>query len=67
VIDLQALLEFNAETFVVNLVLRIMEELLHSIYPLKSEQEIHSLLCPLIEEFLGIQLPNAYKNFRVDK
>jgi hypothetical protein len=67
VIDLQKLLSYNAESFVLNFVLTILEELLHSVYPLNTESQTHKLLYPLAEEFLSIKLPEEYKNFNIDE
>lgn len=62
VIDLQALMSNNPESFVVNIVLNLMEELLHSAYPLNTESQIKELLYPLVENFLDINIPEEYKS-----
>jgi len=62
VIDLQTLLSSNPESFVANLVLNVMEELLHSVYPLNTEGKTKELLYPLAEGFLCIKLPEEYKS-----
>lgn len=65
IIDLHSLL-INPESFVVNLVLNILEELLHRVYPIKTEKEIKAIMYPLAEEFLGVKLPEEYKSKSID-
>lgn len=67
VIDLQTLLSIGDLSFVLNFVLNIFEELLHSAYPSNNEQQTHDLLYPLAEKFLGIKLPDEYKNFPIEE
>jgi hypothetical protein len=67
VIDLETLLTWNAKSFVLNFVLTIFEELLHSAYPLNTEMQTRKLLCPLAEEFLSIKLPEEYKTLNIDE
>lgn len=67
-IDLESfinLLKFGYPTFIMNLVETYIHEILHIGYPQKDEQEIHDLECPLIETFLGIELPKEIKNLKV--
>jgi hypothetical protein len=48
-----------------NLTEAFIHEILHCLYPHdKIEQEIHDMQCPLIEEFIGIKLPEEIKNLK---
>jgi hypothetical protein len=51
--------------FVVNLCTSYIEELIHSANPLKSETQIHGVVCSAIEGFLEIKLPNCVKEERL--
>lgn len=58
------MLKHGWATFVLNVVETYFHEILHSAFPQKFEQEIHDLQCPLIERFLGIQLPEDIKKLK---
>lgn len=58
------LLKHGWATFVLNIVEMYFHEILHVTFPKKFEQEIHDLQCPLIEQFLGIPLPEEIKNLK---
>jgi hypothetical protein len=60
-IDLQTLLLLDEKEFIRHLVLNIMEELLHRVYPLIVEhKKIEAILYPLVEEFLQIKITNKF-------
>jgi hypothetical protein len=66
-VDLESfinLLKHGWATFVLNIVETYFHEILHTAFPQKSEQEIHDQQFPLIEKFLGIQLPEEIKNLK---
>ena len=50
----------SPNTFVINVSLVILEELLHVLYPQLSEDDITPMTRQLTENFLGIQLPQAF-------
>jgi len=59
------LLKHGCATFVFNLVETYIHEILHcAFHNRKSEQEIHSMQCPIVETFLGIELSNERKNLK---
>ena len=58
------LLHHGAGTFAINLVETYVHEILHIVFPEKKEQKIHDLQCPLVEKFLGIELPKEIKKLR---
>jgi hypothetical protein len=58
------LLQNGTGTFAINLVETYLHEILHIVFPEKEEQEIHDLQCPLVEKFLGIELPKETKKLR---
>ena len=50
--------EYN---FIVNLTLVVMEELLHVLYPIRSEAEINPVAIAYTEKMLGVKIPISYK------
>jgi hypothetical protein len=50
--------EYN---FIVNLTLVVMEELLHVLYPVRSEAEISPVAIAYTEKMLGVKIPISYK------
>lgn len=64
-IDFQSHFKGKPIEFVVNLCTNYIEELIHSANPLKSETQIHEVVCSGIEGFLEIKLPNCVKEERL--
>jgi len=64
-IDFQSHFKGKPIEFVVNLCTSYIEELIHSVNPLKSETQIHEVVCSGIEGFLEIKLPNCVKEERL--
>ena len=63
--SLVKLLHHGYPTFILNLSTAFIHEILHCFYSNeKTEQEIHDMQCPLIEEFLGIALPEEIKKLK---
>lgn len=59
------LLPYGYPTFILDLAELFIHELLHCLYSCdKTEQEIHDMQCPLIEEFIGIELPEEIKKLK---
>jgi hypothetical protein len=57
--------DYGYPTFIMNLSEIYIHELLHCFYRnTKTEQEIHDMQCPLIEEFIGIELPEEIKKLK---
>ncbi len=54
-------LETGYSSFILNLVKTFFHEMLHTIFPEKSEQEIFDEECFVVEKFLEFQLPDAFK------
>ena len=61
-VNVSVLLGMNDfDSFLVNLVLCISEELLHAGFPLLSEVEIKKLTFEATESYLGVEIPEDYK------
>lgn len=60
-VNVDALLTVTWGTFTINLVMNIMEELLHSAFPLKPEREIKGMTYGISEEYLEMKIPADYK------
>jgi len=61
---LEALSTGGYPTFLLFLVETLMQEILHTIFSEKYEQEIWELQCGLVESFLGIKLPKERWNLK---
>ena len=59
-VDLQRMGTY-AKSIVFNFILVVMEELIHSACPLKTELEVGAIMFPLAEEFMGIKLSDDFK------
>lgn len=66
-IDFQGHSPTKPINFVTSLSTSYLEELVHSVYPNKSETEIHELVCSVVEGFLEIKLPEAVKKERLKR
>lgn len=64
-IDFQNHFKGKPNEFIVNLCTSYIEELIHSVSPLKSETQIHEVVCSAIEGFLEVKLPNCVKEERL--
>jgi hypothetical protein len=51
--------------FIVNLCISFIEELVHVIYPMKSETHVHDVVCAMVEEFIEVKLPDDVKAARL--
>jgi hypothetical protein len=60
-INLDALLGDTWGTFVVNLVMNVMEEILHATFPFANETEIKKMTHELSEEYVEWKIPSNYK------
>jgi hypothetical protein len=68
VVNLEEAMKWNAESFVSNLVIDLMEELTHAAFgpahgELKTKMKVHELT----EHYLGITLPEDYKRKSLEK
>lgn len=63
-VNVYRLLQKNSATLIMNYVDALVHEANHIIDPHKTEQEVHDIGIPILEEFLGIKLPSTYKNQR---
>jgi len=66
-INLDALMLDTWGTFVVNLVMNVMEELLHATFPPSGETEIKKMAYELSEEYLEWQIPADYKRASLER
>ena len=57
-------LEAGYSSFTLNLVKIFFHEMLHTIFPEKSEQKIFDEECFVVEKFLEFQLPEAFKTLK---
>jgi hypothetical protein len=60
VINLDAPLNDSWGTFVVNLMMNLMEEILRAIFPFANETKVKKLTCELSEEYLKCRTPSDY-------
>jgi hypothetical protein len=60
-INLDAFLVDYWGTFTVNLVMNIIEEILHAAFPLAVEPTIKKMTYEITEEYLQCELPEEYK------
>ncbi len=60
-INLDALLVNYWGTFTVNLVMNVIEEILHAAFPLAKEPTIKKMTHEITEEYLQYELPGEYK------
>lgn len=51
-------------TFILNLVNTYFHEMLHTCFPLKTEQQIFDLECVIVEKYLGVELPSEFKSLK---
>jgi len=59
------LLDKSYSTFILNLVMTYFHEILHCCYlNLRTEKEIFSIECLLVEKFLGINLPEEWRQLQ---
>ena len=57
--------QYGYPTFILNFVMIYFHEILHCCYlNLRTEQEIFSLECKLVEKYLGIQIPEERTNLK---
>ena len=61
---LRLLNNYGYPTFILTLVCTYIHEFLHEAIPNSNEQCIHDLECLLAEDYLGIRLPEAFKNLK---
>jgi len=66
-VNVEAILKWNVPTFVLNLVLGFIEELLHASFPRYAEPEIKNLTHATVEKYLGTQIPENYKNISLQE
>lgn len=64
-IDFERHFKGKPSEFIVNLCTSYIEELIHSASPLKSETQIHEVVCSAIEGFIEIKLPDFVKEERL--
>ena len=55
----------NSVSMIFNYIDTLIHEINHIISHQRSEQEIHDLGIPILEKFLGIKIPEEYKNQKV--
>lgn len=60
-INVAALLELNPESFIANLVLNAVEELIHAAFPFDTESKVKRKTHQLTEKYLEYQIPADYK------
>jgi hypothetical protein len=60
-INLDAFLGDTWGTLVVNLVMNLMEEILHATFPFANEPRIKKMTYELSEEYLEMKIPSSYK------
>lgn len=65
-IDFESHFKGKPSEFIVNLCISYVEELIHSANPLKSETQIHEVVCSAIEGFIEIKLPDCVKEERLN-
>ena len=51
--------------FIINLCSSFIEELVHVIYPMRSESEIQDIVCSMLEGFIEVKLPDEVKEARL--
>ena len=51
--------------FLINLCSSFIEELVHVIYPIRSETQIQDIVCTMLEGFLEVKLPDEVKEARL--
>jgi len=65
-IDFLSHFQGSQKNFIANLSVNFIEELVHSsVYPNKSETDVHELVCSAVEGFLEVKLPDAFKEARL--
>jgi hypothetical protein len=51
--------------FLINLSSSFIEELVHIIYPMRSETQIQDIVCTMLEGFIEVKLPDEVKEARL--